>query len=127
MTTYYEYRRGDGNEGEFFQAYVSLEDGDDAFAALKALTINDYIVGTNVRRHLSKHIEIDGESEYTIFGTVYDGPRGERAFGAAYLTSSLRKVKEEEIDQDRLFSKKPVHFRDLLDRGAKMIYTKDKN
>lgn len=90
----YQYRRGDGNEGNFVRGVVSLSEKDCPFAALRALVPNDYIAGRRVRRHIIRTIEIDGEPEFGISAMCYDGPNGEQAFGAAWLTAELQPIPE---------------------------------
>jgi len=113
----YAYKRGDGNEGNFFRANVILSESDCPYAALRALVPNDYIAGRRVRRHIIRTIEIDGEAEYGIHAMVYDGPDGESAFGAAYLTA--------ELVPDSGYDGEAYPLRDLLDPAAWRQYRKE--
>ena len=83
------YKRGDGNEGNFFRANVELTAADCPYAALRALVPNDYIAGRRMRRHIIRTIEIDGEPEFGVLAMVYDGPDGEMAYDAAFITAEL--------------------------------------
>ena len=76
MVKTYLYRRGDGNEGNFPRSIVDLDDNESPYAALRALVVNDYIAGKRVRRHIIRTIEIDGEADYGVLATVYEGPSG---------------------------------------------------
>jgi hypothetical protein len=51
-----------------------------------------------VRRHIVRNIEVDGEAEYGIHATVHEGPRGETAFGAAWLTAELQPADDDDDD-----------------------------
>ena len=113
----YAYKRGNGNEGNFFRANVILSELDCPYAALRALVPNDYIAGRRVRRHIIRTIEIDGEAEYGIHAMVYDGPDGESAFGAAYLTA--------ELVPDSGYDGEAYPLRDLLDPAAWRQYRKE--
>lgn len=86
--TIYRYRRGNGNEGNFHRCYVNIPEGTCPYKALLALVANDYILG-KTRRHIEKGAQIDGESQYCLYLTVYEGPDGETDFGAAWLTAEL--------------------------------------
>lgn len=93
----YLFRAGDGNEGNFRRGTVNLVESDCPYAALRALVLNMYKLGP-LRSHIASEIETDGEAEYGILATVFEGPNGETAFGAAYITAEL--VPEEEHDPD---------------------------
>ena len=121
MVKSYLYRRGDGNEGNFPRAIIDLEDNESPFAALRALVINDYIAGKRVRRHIIRTIEIDGEADYGVQATVYEGPSGEQAFGAAYITAELEPVSETDIDAC-YYSLFRSPIRKALDAGALKIF-----
>ena len=116
------YRRGNGNEGNFPRFLVDLKDGDSPYAALKALVANDYIAGKRARRHIVRNVEIDGEPEFSIHATVYDGPDGETEFGAAYLTAELQPVTAEDLAhyEDNGTSRYPV--RRVLDNAALKLF-----
>jgi len=113
----YEYRRGDGNDGNFVRAHVRLPDGANVYAALEALTLNDYVSGRYTRRFIRANMNVDGEPEYGVHLTVYEGPRRATAFGAAWLTSELRPYAT--CNPDRFDS-----LEDILDRGALAHYRK---
>jgi hypothetical protein len=97
--TIYLYRRGDGNEGNFKRFLVELKTTDCPYAALRALLANDYIAGRNTRRHIIANTEIDGEAEFGLHATVYEGPKGESAFDAAWLTAELQPVEDAEYEE----------------------------
>ena len=123
MTTTYLYRRGDGNEGNFIRAIVELKDDQSPYAALRALVVNDYIPGRSVRRHIIKNVEIDGEADFGLDATVYEGPKGETAFGAAYLTAALEPLNEKDLARYVNGSQLPrLSIPSCLDRGARRIF-----
>lgn len=115
----YLYRRGDGNEGNFKRAVIMLKETDDPYAALIALVANDYIPGKRVRRHIIRNIEIDGEPEFNLYAMVLDGPDGEQAFGAAWLTAELKPIAEADIDGEA------YPLRKYLDPGALNLYRRE--
>lgn len=117
----YLYRRGNGNDGNFARSIVELGDCD-AYAALKALTVSNFIVGGKVRKHITKNLEVDGEVVHGLHGAVFEGPAGEKEFDAAWLTCELEPVTAEYADQSRL----PLHadLKSALDRGAWQFYRK---
>lgn len=124
----YLYRRGNGNEGNFARSVVEITEGENPFAALRALVLNDYIAGTKTRRHIAANVEIDGEAEYGIHATVYEGPAGETDFGAAWLTAELEPISPADFE-DCYYGKgdldgKAWRLAGLLDRGAKQAYRK---
>lgn len=116
----YLYRRGDGNEGDFPRFLVTLKPGDSPYAALEALVVNDYIAGRKVRRHVARCIEIGGEGD-TLYAVVYEGPEGETAFGAAWLTASLERIADDEPGDA---SRSQYLLRRILDRGALNLFRK---
>jgi hypothetical protein len=95
----YLFRKGDGNDGNFPVCVVVLGERDCPYAALKALVANEYIAGRPVRRHIIRSIEVDGEAEYGVHAVVHEGPRGEQAFGAAWLTAELQPT-DDDIEDD---------------------------
>jgi hypothetical protein len=111
----YLFRKGDGNEGNFPRFVVELGERDCPYAALKALVVNQYIGGRSVRRHVARNIEVDGEAEYGIHATVYEGPHGEQAFGAAWLTAELQPADDD--DDHECYA-----IRKLLDPAALRLY-----
>jgi hypothetical protein len=112
----YLFRMGDGNEGNFPRFVVELGKRDCPYSALKALVANAYIAGRSVRRHIVANIEVDGEAEYGIHATVHEGPRGETAFGAAWLTAELQPADGDADDCEC------YEIRKLLDRSALRLY-----
>ncbi|RWE37432.1 hypothetical protein [Mesorhizobium sp.] len=92
----YLYRRGNGNEGNFPRAVVELREKDNPYAALAALVENDFIAGRKVRFYVRRNVEIDGEAEFGIHATVYEGPEGETEFGAAWITAELQPLDEKD-------------------------------
>lgn len=130
MSKVYLYRRGDGNEGDFPRFMVRLNDSDNPYSALRALVANDYIAGKRVRRFIVANCEIDGEMEYGVRATVYEGPNGEQAFGSAWLTAQLEPLTPEDVARyecDRRYcdsTGKPFELRRVLDSGALKLYRK---
>lgn len=119
MPGLYLYRRGNGNQGNFPRAVVKLDATDNAYAALFALVVNDYISGKRVRRHISVNIVIDGERNHP-YATVHLGPRGETA-GEAWLTAELEPVSVETAETN-YYTMPPRPLVELLDRGARQHY-----
>ena len=115
---YFLYRRGDGNEGNFPRFIVRLNDNQSAYAALPALLANDYIVRSRARRHIIANTAIEGEAAYGLQATVYEGPEGETAFDAAWLTAELQPLTPEDCAfwQDRATSL--YSLRQVLDPAA---------
>lgn len=92
------YRRGDGNEGNFPRYMLAIDcDQESAYDALRAMVANDYIAGKRVRRHIMANIEVDGDTECGLSAMVYEGPEGEQAFGAAWLTAALEPLSAEDV------------------------------
>lgn len=85
----YLYREGDGNEGNYPRFYVTLAESDNPWSAIRAIMANRYTPNTKTRSHVMRESQSDGEPEYGILGTVYEGPKGETAFDAAWLTAEL--------------------------------------
>jgi hypothetical protein len=112
----YLYRRGDGNEGNFPRSMIELKPEECPYAALRALVANDYIPGRRVRLYIMRTIETEGEPEHGISATVYEGPDGEQAFGAAWLTAELEPYTREEFERSPYIF--PQSLREALDRAA---------
>lgn len=122
ITITYLYRCGDGNDGNRARFLVELSEADNPYAALRALVPNDYIAGRKVRRHIIREITVDGEAEYGLHATVYQGPNGEEAFGAAWITAELQPVTAEDLAY-RIDSGLQVYpLRKVLDNGALRQY-----
>jgi hypothetical protein len=100
MATTYIYRRGDGNEGNFKRCIVRLTEADRPHAALRALVLNEFNLGPT-RTHIAAQIQTDGEAAYGVHAWVHEGPEGEQAFGAAWLTAELKPV-DDDPDADTL-------------------------
>ena len=115
----YLYRQGDGNEGNYPQFVVELTDDESPYAALRALVVNRYIEGGAVRAYVTSEIEIDGEAEYGVSATVYEGPEGEQAFGAAWITAELEPLTDDEATKYHGFKHS---LRDSLDDAAWALY-----
>jgi hypothetical protein len=90
----YQYRRGDGNEGNFTCHLVRLSDTDNPFAALRALVLNEWTL-CDTRTYIAAEIQTDGDAEYGVHAWVYEGPQGETAFGAAWLTAELEPIEDD--------------------------------
>lgn len=117
--TVYNFKIGDGNEGCYGRDYIRLGKDDCPFAAIVALAANRYIVGTSRRRFIRNRIETDGDADYTVYGTVYNGPKGESAMGAAWQCYELVKAKEEDAE----YEGSEIHnLKDYLDKGAYQVY-----
>ena len=108
--TVWLYRLGDGNEGNYPRFNVILEHGQSPYAAIAALVANRYISGSRTRRYIVKNTDVDGEAEYSICASVYEGPKGEQAFGAAWITAELCPESRDNLPEYSLA--------DMLDRSA---------
>lgn len=110
------YRLGDGNEGNYPCFNVILEHGQSPYAAIAALVANRYIAGSSTRRYIVKNTDVDGDAEYGILATVYEGPKGEQAFGAAWITAELLPDAGDNVREYRLA--------DILDRSAMLQFNR---
>lgn len=116
----YLYRQGDGNEGNYARFYVTLADNDSPWAAIRALMVNHYIPNTKTRSHVMRASIADGEEDYGILGTVCEGPKGEQAFGAAWLTAELEPAAD--ADVARSPRQHYATLRDAIDAHAFRFY-----
>lgn len=120
----YLYRRGDGNDGNFPQFLVTLSDEQNPYAALAALVVSDFKIGHATRRYVIKHIETDGEPDYGISAWVHEGPKGEQAFGAAWITAELQPVGAD--DAEHYSGRYSTHtLREALDSAAWRFYRRE--
>lgn len=119
----YLYRRGDGNDGNYPRALVTLTSDQCPYAALCALVANDYIPGRRVRLHIMRAIQTDGEAEHGITADVMEGPDGESAFGAAWITAELQPLSTEDAEhyQGQRLTQYP-RLVEALDRAAWRFY-----
>lgn len=114
----YLYRSGDGNEGNFPRHPITLTDTDCPFAAIKALLVNEYQIGSPARAHIEAEVQADGEAEFGVSAWVHEGPEGESAFGAAWRTAQL-----EPADPDDSASM----LADVLDPEARAFYASQRS
>lgn len=122
---FYQYRRGDGNDGNWPRELIEIEQGEDLGAALKALVVNDFIAGSSRRRWIAAHLEIEGEENHPT-ATIYEGPKGVTAFGAAWMTAELEPLSL--ADAQHLMIKRsvgPKLLRTYLDKGALRLLGKE--
>lgn len=112
----YMYRRGNGNEGNYARRLVELSETDCPYRALRALVVNDFIPRSRTRRHIIRELWTDGEPDYGIHATVYEGPNGEQSFGAAWLTAELEPYSQNEAD---MMDVEPVRMG--MDRAARRV------
>lgn len=116
------YSRGNGNEGDFPRALVELKDDDSQFAALRALVMNDFQQKSRNRRHLMKHMDVDGEGgEFGVYATCHEGPDGEKDMDAAWLTAELKPLTPERVEYWRSRDSVKYHphpIRSVLDEAA---------
>lgn len=129
----YLFRKGDGNDGNYPRKVVDIPATEDPWAALKALVANEYIAGKRVRRHIIRHCEVDGEREYGVHAMVADGPDGETAYEAAWLTAELQPLSEEDAayysDRDPMYHDldgKPWTLKRVLDGAAWKLYRRER-
>lgn len=120
--THFLYRRGNGNEGNYPRMIIELGAKDNAYDALRVLVENDYIAGKKTRRHIRHNIQIDGEPEFSVQATVYEGPEGETEFGAAWITAELQPLKAEDLEYYRDNGTSESLLRKALDNSALRHY-----
>jgi hypothetical protein len=114
--SWFLYRQGDGNEGNFPRYYVRIPADVCPFRYLAACVANRYIVGSKTRRYVVANIETGGEAEYGVLATVYEGPKGETAFDSAWLTAEFEPADFSDVRRNGLqVFENP---RDHLDRAA---------
>lgn len=113
---FFKLRIGDGNEGNFARQIVEIAEDQNAFAALEALVLNTYIEDHPIRKYVEENIQTEGETAFGIYAMVYEGPEGETAYGAAWLTAEL----EANIDEDEESDARTLA--DLLDGPAMAYY-----
>lgn len=126
---FYEFLRGNGNDGESRRAIVMLDSTDCPFAAVEALTLNEFIVTSKTRRYITRQLPwtpAGGESDHGTFVTISEGPKGETEFGAAWLCATLRPISADdcEIEADKGLIN---HISNALDAPALRYYAKRKN
>jgi len=120
--TYYLYRRGNGNEGNYKRFVVFIADSECPWSALKALVINDYIAGSATRRHIIKNISCDGEREYGLSADVYADRDGDTEFGACWLTAALEPLDESDAYYETGDLAQIKTLRQCLDAAAWRYY-----
>jgi len=124
--TLFLYRRGDGNDGNFPRYLVDIADCDSIYAALPALVANDYRASSLARLHVVLNFELEhcGDRESGLHGWVHDGPNGETAYGAAWLTAELQPVSADDVDYMTERHGTPYALRDALDNAALRLFRK---
>jgi hypothetical protein len=110
----YCFRLGDGNEGNYPRALVRVSNDVCPFAYLSAIVANRYIARSKTRRYIVANIETDGEPEYGINATIYEGPKGEQASGAAWITAEFEPCSMADYSSLPYFQNPADH----LDRSA---------
>ena len=92
----YLYRHGDGNEGNFPRYVVTLADNECPYRALESLVLNMYHPGP-VRDYIKANLQTEGEADYGVSTAVYEGPEGEMAFDAAWMTAELEPADDSDM------------------------------
>jgi len=118
---HFEFKLGNGNDGDSFRGVISMNDNDSPYEAIVALVANRYIAGAATRRHIIKQAHVDGEAEFSVNLTVYEGRSGETHFGAAWLTASLSPI---HCNVDEYESHEVSTLRSTLDNAAMSLYRK---
>ena len=113
------YRLGDGNEGNYPRFYVRVLNDQNPFNYLAACIANRYIVGSATRRYIVKNLQIDGEPEYGLNAWVHEGPKGEQAFGAAWITAEFERASVADVVRSSLHAF--TNPRDHLDLSARRM------
>jgi hypothetical protein len=121
-TQSYIFSRGNGNEGNSPRFIVKLKASDNPWAALEALVTNEYIARGRIRRHIAANIKSEGEKQFIIRATVYEGPNGEQDFGSAWLTASLEPIHSDLDYQESKYN--TYDLRKVLDSSALRLYRK---
>jgi hypothetical protein len=118
--SWFLYRQGDGNEGNFPRYCVRVSADVCPFRYLAACVANRYIVGSKTRRYIVANTETDGEPEYGILAMVFEGPKGEMAFDSAWITAEFEPADFSDVGRNGLqVFENP---RDHLDRaGLRML------
>lgn len=123
---HYLFRCGDGNDGNFPRFIVTFRAADDIFAGLVALVANRYIPGSRTRRHLLQNLETDGCGEFGAQAWCHEGPRGESAYGSAWVTAELEPLTADALAYYRGRYDEHV-FHQYLDRGARVWYRRKRH
>lgn len=86
----YLYRTGDGNEGNFPRFIVDCSTAPDAcpFEILRELALSEF--NPEWRAWAADALHLDGDAEHGVYATIYEGPDGEEAYGAAWFTAELQ-------------------------------------
>lgn len=113
----YEFRQGNGNDGNYFETLVELAEDQCPYAALKALVVNLFSIGTKTRAYVSKLASVEGEADYGLYVTILEGTKAETEFGAAWFTAELRPVEDAAV-----YNATAYPLKDLLDRGAWQVF-----
>lgn len=99
MTRTYLYRSGNGNDGDFAHHIIALDQSESPFAAIKALLANEYQTRTATRRHVMRHAESDGDSEYGVHVVVYEDREGVGSYnGGAWRTGTLEPLTDHDAE-----------------------------
>lgn len=82
---------GNGNDGEMPRDIITFDDEyeDCVWAFMDVIIANGFIPGHKARSHAYQNTVVDGEEEYSIHATLYEGYRKETEMGAAYKTARL--------------------------------------
>jgi hypothetical protein len=85
MKRWYGVSYGNGNDG-VSQSYPSfLVQTDMPWTLARAAMISQW----KDKVWASENVDIDGDEDYTIYATIYEGPDGETEFGAAYMIAEI--------------------------------------
>lgn len=123
---HYLFRCGDGNDGNFPRFIVAFRATDDIFAGLIALVANRYITGSRTRRHLLRNLETDGCAEFGAQAWCLEGPEGEQAFGAAWVSAELEPLTADALDHYRGQCEEHA-FHQYADHAARAWYRKNRH
>ena len=114
---------GDGNQGEMPRDIIVMDENDCPYAFMDVIIANGFIPGHKARSHAYQNTVVDGEEEYSIHSTLYEGYRKETEMGAAYKTARIEPKPENDWYDD-------LHkhtIAEYLDRYAYSRYQKNKN
>lgn len=123
---FFLFRRGDGNEGNFPRYILRLEPGQCPYDALRACLASEYQTRgpRMVRRYIMKNVEVEGEAEFGLSATVYEGPDGEKAFDAAWLTAELQPLSDADVTFYKECATSEYSLRQALDNAAWRYFRK---
>jgi len=88
MKRWYGVSYGNGNDG-VSQSYPNfLVYTDMPYTLARAAIVSQW----KDKVWANNNVDIDGEEDYTIYATIYEGSNGETEFGAAYMIAEIFQI-----------------------------------